>query len=187
MTDILEYVMVENIMSKELCREMINMTSKGDWEKHTWSHNDYHNITFSNDTAELDIQNSTVEMQELLNPSIRKKIEIYSEKFRSKGEMMGNIIGKFTSPRINRYKVGTRIRRHYDHIHSVFADKEGIPVLSIAGVFNDDYEGGKFIVRDKEFILKQGDIITMPSVFLYPHEVTEITKGIRYSFISWGF
>ena len=187
MTDILEYVVVENIMSKELCQEMINMTSKSDWKKHTWSHNDYHNITFSNDTAELDIQNSTVEMQELLNPSIEKKIEIYSEKFRSKGEMIGNIIGKFTSPRINRYKVGTRIRKHYDHIHSLFADKEGIPVLSFVGVFNDDYEGGRFIVRDKEFILKQGDIITMPSVFLYPHEVTEITKGIRYSFVSWGF
>ncbi len=187
MTDILEYVMVENVMSKELCRDIIEMTSKCDWKKHTWSHNNYHDVYFSKDSEEFDIQNSDEDLFELLKPSIITKVERYQDKFGSDGEMLGNFIGKFTSPRINRYKTGTRIRKHYDHIHSVFADKEGIPVLSFVGLFNDNYEGGKFIVRDKEFILKRGDIITMPSVFLYPHEVTKITKGTRYSFVSWGF
>ena len=97
------------------------------------------------------------------------------------------IVNEFSPPRINRYEVGTKMRKHYDHIHSLFADRKGIPILSFVGVFNDDYEGGKFIVRDKEFVLKTGDILMMPSIFLFPHEVTEITKGTRYSFVSWAF
>ena len=43
------------------------------------------------------------------------------------------------------------------------------------------------IVRDKEFDLKTGVIIIMPSCFMYPHEVTEVTKGTRHSFVSWAF
>jgi predicted 2-oxoglutarate/Fe(II)-dependent dioxygenase YbiX len=32
-----------------------------------------------------------------------------------------------------------------------------------------------------------GDILLFPSNFMFPHEVKEITKGIRYSFVSWAF
>ena len=96
MTDILEYVMVENIMSKELCRDIIEMTSKCAWKKHTWSHNDYHDVSFSKDSEEFDIQNSDKDLFELLKPSIITKVERYQDKFGSDGEMLGNFIGKFT-------------------------------------------------------------------------------------------
>jgi len=80
------------------------------------------------------------------------------------------------------------MRKHYDHIHSIFdGQRKGIPVLSMLGILNNDYEGGEFLVRDKQFKLKQGDMIIFPSCFMYPHEVKEVTKGIRYSFISWAF
>ena len=39
----------------------------------------------------------------------------------------------------------------------------------------------------KEIKLKTGDILMFPSNFMYPHEVTECTKGTRYSFVSWAF
>ena len=38
-----------------------------------------------------------------------------------------------------------------------------------------------------EIRLKTGDILMFPSNFMYPHEVTECTKGTRYSFVSWAF
>ena len=80
------------------------------------------------------------------------------------------------------------MRKHFDHIHSIFDGQlKGIPILSFVGVLNDDYEGGKMLVRDVEFPLKQGDIIIMPSCFMFPHEISEITKGTRYSFVSWAF
>ena len=52
-------------------------------------------------------------------------------------------------------------------------------------MLNNDYEGGKLIFYDKEYKLKKGEIIVFPSNFLYPHKVTKITKGERYSFVVW--
>jgi predicted 2-oxoglutarate/Fe(II)-dependent dioxygenase YbiX len=77
--------------------------------------------------------------------------------------------------------------KHVDHIHSMFdGNMKGIPILSIVGMLNDDYEGGEFVMFDDKIIeLKQGDILMFPSVFLYPHEVKPVTKGVRDSFVSW--
>ena len=79
--------------------------------------------------------------------------------------------------------------RHSDHIVSLFTgEQRGIPVLSIVGVLNDDYQGGEFIMFDDyEIKFKAGDVIIFPSIFLYPHKVKPVKKGIRYSFVSWCF
>ncbi len=53
------------------------------------------------------------------------------------------------------------------------------------GVLNDDYEGGEFVLIDEKIDLSKGDIIIFPSNFMYPHKVEPVTKGIRYSYISW--
>ena len=80
------------------------------------------------------------------------------------------------------------MRTHYDHIQSMFdGTMKGIPILSIVGLLNDNYEGGEFMIRGKEVKLIRGDILIFPSNFIYPHEVKDITKGIRYSFVSWAF
>ena len=91
--------------------------------------------------------------------------------------------------RFNRYQVGTNMKMHHDHIHTLFdGEKKGVPILSILGLLNDDFEGGDFLMLDgKKVNLSAGDIILFPSNFLYPHAVTTITKGTRYSFVSWGF
>ena len=60
-------------------------------------------------------------------------------------------------------------------------------IVSIVGNLNEEYEGSEFHCRDKEIKLKTGDILMFPSNFMYPHEVTECTKGTRYSFVSWAF
>jgi predicted 2-oxoglutarate/Fe(II)-dependent dioxygenase YbiX len=64
---------------------------------------------------------------------------------------------------------------------------KGIPILSVVGLLNDNYGGGEFMIRGKEVKLIRGDILIFPSNFIYPHEVKDITKGIRYSFVSWAF
>ena len=35
--------------------------------------------------------------------------------------------------------------------------------------------------------LKKGDFLLFPSVFLYPHLVKPVTKGTRYTFVSWSW
>ena len=38
---------------------------------------------------------------------------------------------------------------------------------------------------DEKIDLSKGDIIIFPSNFMYPHKVEPVTKGTRYSYISW--
>ena len=101
------------------------------------------------------------------------------------------MIKYWSGVRLNRYSEGTLMRPHYDHIQSLFdGEKRGIPVLSIIGALNDctDYEGGAFkFWKDFEIKMNKGDILIFPSCYLYPHQVEEVTKGERYTFVSWGF
>lgn len=59
--------------------------------------------------------------------------------------------------------------------------------ISCSLILNDDYEGGEFAFFDRELVykLKKGSIITFPSNFLYPHEIMPVTKGTRYSIVTW--
>ena len=43
------------------------------------------------------------------------------------------------------------MKEHQDHIHSIFdGNEKGIPILSIVGNLNDDFEGSEFICRGQE-------------------------------------
>lgn len=59
--------------------------------------------------------------------------------------------------------------------------------VSCSFILNDDFEGGEFAFFDKElkYKLDKGDALMFPSNFMYPHEVMPITKGTRYSIITW--
>ena len=92
----------------------------------------------------------------------------------------------YTHVRFNKYAGNKMMALHADHIHSMFdGERKGIPILSVLGVLNDDYEGGEFYLVDEKTDLSKGDIIVFPSNFMYPHKVEPVTKGTRYSYISW--
>jgi predicted 2-oxoglutarate/Fe(II)-dependent dioxygenase YbiX len=76
---------------------------------------------------------------------------------------------------------------HCDHIHDLFdGERKGVPILSIVGVLNDDYEGGEFVMWDNEKIeLSAGSVMIFPSNFMYPHAVMPVISGTRHSFVSW--
>jgi len=50
---------------------------------------------------------------------------------------------------------------------------------------NNDYEGGEFVLCGIPLEKKQGSVVVFPSNFMYPHEVKEVTKGKRYSIMTW--
>ena len=56
----------------------------------------------------------------------------------------------------------------------------------------NDYEGGNLTFLDQaskqEKIIenKVGRLILWPSNFIYPHCVTPVTKGTRYSIVLWA-
>lgn len=59
--------------------------------------------------------------------------------------------------------------------------------VSCSFILNDDFEGGEFAFFNKElkYKLSKGDAIMFPSNFMYPHEVMPVTKGTRYSIVTW--
>ena len=184
---VLDFVWVKNVISKQICEDILSVIKNKEWSKHEW----YSPVTkerTSEETKELDIQPTDEALQQILTPSIIEAGGEYNQKFALKEEKLSQFINTFSPVRFNRYEPGTVMRKHYDHIHSIFdGQRKGIPVLSILGVLNNDYKGGEFLVCDKEFKLKQGDMIIFPSCFMFPHEVKEVTEGTRYSWISWAF
>lgn len=95
----------------------------------------------------------------------------------------------YTTLRYNKYSENKKMAEHCDHINSIFdGERKGVPILSIVGILNDDYEGGDFVMfKNKKIDLKQGDLLLFPSSFLYPHRVDPVTKGHRYSYVSWVY
>jgi predicted 2-oxoglutarate/Fe(II)-dependent dioxygenase YbiX len=59
--------------------------------------------------------------------------------------------------------------------------------VSCSFILNDNFEGGEFAFfnRELKYKLEKGDALLFPSSFMYPHEVMPVTKGTRYSIITW--
>ena len=97
---------------------------------------------------------------------------------------------KMTSSKINqidllKYSPGGKYNLHTDH-HNTSPRH-----LSVIINLNDDYEGGDLVFTDqrekeiKRLKLGKGSIVFFPSNFMYPHGIQPITKGTRYSIVSW--
>ena len=192
MDSIKDYIKVFNVLDTKQCQNILNILKEYDWEKHKWNNYKTGKST-SEPTKELDITYPTKFLEKEMAKVISNALLDYQNYFileeRNKDENLKYFLHKSTPVRFNRYPTGTMMRKHYDHIHSIFeGENKGVPIVSIVGVLNDDYEGGDFVFNgNHEVKLKTGDILIFPSNFLYAHEVKEITKGTRYSYVSWAF
>lgn len=177
------------IIPPKVCDHIVDEIENKEWIPHVWYNNASGTTFGSEEKMELDIQSSTPEQQNILNPFIIKAGFIYNTKYRYESKRTMNIIHKFSSVRFNRYSPGQIMRKHHDHIHSLFdGNDRGIPVLSFILNLNDGYEGADLFFWDDYIIpLGKGDIIMFPSLFLFPHGVTESKRGKRYSAVSWSW
>jgi len=80
-----------------------------------------------------------------------------------------------------RYKEGDFYKEHTDSF--LISPRH----VSCSFHLNDDYEGGEFAFLNREFKIKakKGSLIMFPSNFMFPHEILPVTKGTRYSIITW--
>ena len=179
----------EGIIPSYVCDRVVKNIETREWNPHSWY--DYQqNSSYSEETMELDVQPTTPELQKLLNPAILKAFDRYKSLYTYKAsEKTQGLMTTFTPVRFNRYSPGQIMRQHYDHIHSIFDGKhKGIPVLSMILNFNNDYEGADLFFWEEYVVeLGKGDIIIFPSLFLFPHGVTEAISGTRYSGVCWAW
>ena len=66
-----------------------------------------------------------------------------------------------------KYPKNTGMETHCDHVRHTFdGNRRGIPILSIVGTFNDEYEGGELLfLPDTKIRLNKGEVIIFPSNF----------------------
>jgi len=190
MESLKDYILhLDNWIPKNIIhKSMKELSEHKNWEQHQYTGQDFKAKSL-NGNKELNIcygNNLTYlkELHQLTWNALNKYIVID----KIGGETLKGWKG-FSQIRFNRYKKDQIMSKHCDHITSLFTgDIRGIPILSIVAVLNDDYEGGEFIMFDDyEIKFKAGDLIIFPSVFLYPHLVKPVKKGIRYSFVSWCY
>ena len=97
---------------------------------------------------------------------------------------------KMMSSKINqidllKYSPGGKYEIHTDHFTT------SNRALSVIINLNNGYEGGDLVFTDqkekeiKKLKLGKGSIVFFPSNFMYPHGIQPITKGTRYSIVSW--
>ena len=189
-TTLLDTIHVERgIIPANLCDYIVQDTEKREWKPHTW-YNNVNDSFGSEETMELDVQGITPELQQLLTPIMIQAGSRYNQKYAyMRTERTTQIMNKFSAIRFNRYGKGQIMRQHHDHIHSLFdGNEKGIPVLSFILNLNDNYRGADlFFWEDHAVHLGKGDIIMFPSLFLFPHGVTEAREGVRYSAVSWAW
>lgn len=189
MEKVADYILVTNVIPRQVCQDILQEIKGNEWSTHSWytyAGNNYH----SEQEKELDTQPTTQALQDRLAPYILQAMQEYMIKFgNQKDEKIRSFVKTFTPIRFNRYLPGTMMREHYDHIHSIFdGQHKGIPILTILGALNDGYEGGELVFfGHHEIKFQAGDIMIFPSNFMYPHEVKELKKGERYTFVGWAF
>ena len=180
----------ENFLDEKYCDNSIKELNKCAWIKHDWykSRTDSLNKP-SGDNEPENLKDDSfsyevTKINEFIVQELHSVILEYIESFK-----FDWFIGweGYSAMKFIRYYPGQTMQNHCDHIQSLFdGERKGIPVLSIIGILNDDFEGGELIMfEDKKIDTKKGDLLIFPSNFLYPHEITPVTKGVRYSYVSW--
>ena len=180
----------ENFLDEKYCENCIDELDKCDWEKHEWYKYGTDSMQGRSGDNELEILSGSMfsynigKINDFIIQNLHSTILEYIESL--KFDWFDAWTG-YSAIRFNRYNSGQTMLSHCDHIQSLFdGERKGIPILSIIGLLNDDYEGGELIMfEDKKIDTKKGDLLIFPSNFLYPHEITPVTKGVRYSYVSW--
>tara|TARA_R100001377_G_C3186681_1_gene108836 strand:+ start:442 stop:978 length:537 start_codon:yes stop_codon:yes gene_type:complete len=115
----------------------------------------------------------------LLKKSVIEVMNIYSQ------EQKHFSCVHHTDFRLNKYDVDGFMSPHCDNIHHSHGQLYGYPQATVLFFLNDNYEGGEFYVAENCYSPKSGSAIIFPANFMFPHEVKKITKGERWSIVSW--
>lgn len=86
-----------------------------------------------------------------------------------------------------RYAEGTRFGRHTDVValNPVLSQRR----LSVVAFCNEDYAGGHLVFprQGVDITPEAGAMVVFPSGVAFPHEAEMVTRGVRYSVVTWYF
>ena len=117
----------------------------------------------------------TLDLHEFLNKNVLPTAVDYAAEFGIQPYATGE------NWQILKYGMGHHFDNHID-------DNKAFPrTFSISYYLNDDYEGGEIRFETHNLSLKPnvGDFIVFPGNLHYPHEVTKVLSGVRYTLPIW--
>ena len=157
----------ENFLDEKYCDNCIDELDKCTWKKHEWYYpqEDYP-LFLSGDNEPENISpemfsNDVHKINDFIIQELHSTIIEYVESF--KFDWFDSWMG-YSEIRFNRYSSDQTMLSHCDHIQSLFdGERKVIPILSIIGLLNDDYEGGELIMcEDKKIDTNKGDLLIFP-------------------------
>ena len=177
---------IPKFLSPEVCDETIKDNEYSNWQEHHWA-NHYEKTASTNNAKgykELDVSFAKPKTYDYIYDRIHSALYSYVKNLNL--PWWGTVNG-YTPLRFNKYSENTIMSEHCDHIYSIFdGTRKGIPTLTVLGMLNDEFEGGELVLwQDTVIPFEKGDLLIFPSIFLYPHRVEPVTKGVRHSFVSW--
>jgi len=176
-------ITLDNVLTDKLCDAILDEYAGAD----EWDF-----TTVGDNQIRTDIRSATtIHMsQEFVlhkNYNTRKKLDSYV--FASVGDAIRRYKDVFSHCNISedsgydllRYEKNQFYAQHTDSFTGNYRS------VSCSLALNDDYEGGEFGFFDRELVIKapKGGAVLFPSNFMYPHEIMPVTKGTRYSIITW--
>ena len=184
MKNLEDYIMVQdNAITHALCDAILEeFSNEEEWEKTALGSGQTDPKVRSAETVIISYPH-VIER----NYKVRHKLDKYL--FASAGGVIEKYNRHFTDCHIEedsgyellRYQEGQFYVQHTDSF------KLRPRAVSCSFALNDDYEGGEwgFWNREKVVKLPKGSALLFPSNFMYPHEIMPVTKGTRYSIVTW--
>jgi len=169
----------ENMVPSVVCQELIKFYEKeGNWDGQCFNIGDLEKDYNYNVKAEEIWINPTMEFYPELSELFSTLGFKYAKKHKFKMDHASRM-------RLNKYEKGGFMRLHCDAIRHSHGQKYGYPHITLLSILNSEFEGGEFVLVNKKYNFKTGDVVIFPSGFMFEHGVNEITKGTRYSLMTW--
>lgn len=178
-------ILYKDVFTLDHCNKAIKEVENSRWSKHTYYNP--HSGTSSSYENDLSVSDVVGPLGKEIQDKLWDVIDAYIRKDMAEMSRWFSSWNGYSQLRFNKYDETTEMRIHCDHIYSLFdGQRKGVPVLTVLGALNEEYEGGEFVMfEDKIIDMPAGSVLVFPSNFLYPHEVKPIKSGVRYSFVSW--
>ena len=168
----------KNIVAENLCNSLINYNFPYEASKYQT-----HDSGAIVKQERVKMSDAWIKKESVFYTAVKSCFEEVIVKYKNDFPLF--TVARTTDFRINKYGKGGFMSRHVDNIHHSHGQQYGYPQVSALLYLNDDYDGGEFYVADKKFLPIKGSAIIFPSNFMFPHEAKPVTKGTRWSIVTW--
>jgi|TARA_R100000084_G_C4632563_1_gene139162 predicted 2-oxoglutarate/Fe(II)-dependent dioxygenase YbiX len=185
----------DDVFSSKICDELIN-----EYENEIWENS----ITIGDRTTDYRVcKQITISSRQIIKDSEHRK-QLDQTVFETITPLLKEYAEKFdgffnyesdTGYNILKYEPGDFYKEHTDQIEKNWFNEQGQiskdclvkRKVTLIVQLNEEFEGGglSFFGNTFKTKIKKGSVILFPANLLFPHQALPVTKGTRYSLITW--